>query len=89
MTDGAQDTSRGERMSILGLLINAGLALIKLVAGVLERLETGECLSPGGLVYLETARQDDQSTPGAAWELLKDKAVGEVRMRLLKKSEIF
>lgn len=60
-----------------------------LVAGVLERLETGECLSPGGLVYLETARQDDQSTPGAAWELLKDKAVGEVRMRLLKKSEIF
>ena len=29
------DSSRGERISILGLLINAGLALIKLVAGVL------------------------------------------------------
>lgn len=56
---------------------------------VLTDLEQNECLSPGGLVYLETARQDNEATPGPAWEALKDKTLGHVRMRLLKKSEIF
>ncbi|MBT8040967.1 MAG: 16S rRNA (guanine(966)-N(2))-methyltransferase RsmD [Xanthomonadales bacterium] len=60
-----------------------------LVEDVLEGLEHSECLSPGGLVYLETARQDDEAIPGPAWETLKDKTLGHVRMRLLKESEVF
>jgi cation diffusion facilitator family transporter len=35
VSEATLDSSRGERISIVGLLINAGLALIKLVAGLL------------------------------------------------------
>jgi 16S rRNA (guanine966-N2)-methyltransferase len=51
----------------------------------LEQLALGDALEPGGLAYLETARQLD-FMPGKAWEVIKDKVLGEVHMRLLKKA---
>jgi len=37
------------------------------------------------LVYVETARQANEFNPDSAWDVLKDKTLGDVRMRLLKK----
>ena len=56
-----------------------------LEAEAMELLRGGECLPPGGLVYVETARQANEFTPDSAWDVLKDKTLGDVRMRLLKK----
>ena len=44
-----------------------------------------DTVAEGGLVYLETARQGTYFEPGAAWESVREKAVGDVFMRLLKK----
>ena len=52
----------------------------------LELLADGDCLDDGGLVYLETARDEAGSAPGAGWETVKESVVGDVRMRLLKKT---
>lgn len=58
-------------------------------AAALRLLGERGVLAEGGLVYLETARQDGLlETPGG-WETVRDKALGEVRMRLLKKFEEF
>ena len=54
----------------------------------LSALVDGDCLAEGGLVYLETARQAKDFEPGPAWDVVKDKTLGEVRMRLLKKLKI-
>ncbi|MBT8058643.1 MAG: 16S rRNA (guanine(966)-N(2))-methyltransferase RsmD [Gammaproteobacteria bacterium] len=53
---------------------------------VLERLADLGVVREGGLVYLETARDEDAVAPGKPWEVLKDKALGEVRMRLLRRA---
>ena len=53
---------------------------------VLELLAAGDCLSESGFVYLEVPRQGVESMPGAGWEVLKEKLIGDVRMLLLKKS---
>ena len=45
----------------------------------------GEALAEGGFVYLETARQERSAEAVEGWETLRDKTLGEVRMRLLKK----
>ena len=50
----------------------------------LKLLEQGGALCDGGLAYLETAGRSEFLT-GSAWEVLKDKTVGDVWMRLLKK----
>jgi 16S rRNA (guanine966-N2)-methyltransferase len=52
----------------------------------LELLASGDCLSEGGFVYLETPRQGLDATPGAGWEVAREKLLGDVRMLLLKKS---
>ena len=55
-----------------------------LEARALDLLERDGVLCTGGLAYLETPRQPG-FLPGPAWEPLKDKVLGEVQMRLLKK----
>jgi 16S rRNA (guanine966-N2)-methyltransferase len=47
--------------------------------------ETG-CLREGGLAYVETASRDDGFQPGPEWETIREKVVGEVRMRLIKRT---
>jgi 16S rRNA (guanine966-N2)-methyltransferase len=44
-----------------------------------------DCLADEALVYLETARNSAASIPGSGWETVKEKSVGDVQMRLLKK----
>jgi 16S rRNA (guanine966-N2)-methyltransferase len=56
-----------------------------LEAAVLRRLCEDPTLAEGGLVYLETARQGGSTDLHESWETLRDKTLGEVRMRLLKK----
>jgi 16S rRNA (guanine966-N2)-methyltransferase len=53
---------------------------------VLERLVGDRLVEPGGLVYLETARDEHPVHVGMDWEVLKEKVLGEVRMQLLKKT---
>jgi len=56
-----------------------------LAAAALQTLVESKALRPGGLVYLESARSETGPPAGPAWELLKEKLIGEVRMRLLRK----
>jgi len=53
---------------------------------VLELLETGDCISEGGLVYVETPRDTLLELPGPHWEVAKETVIGDVRLRLLKKN---
>ena len=56
----------------------------RLAARALERLAVKGCLVPGGLVYLETPH-DAPAEISADWRVVRDKRLGEVRMRLLKR----
>ena len=56
-----------------------------LEAAVLDALAGDGCLVQGGMVYHETARQAGDILPGPEWEICREKAVGDVMMRLLKK----
>lgn len=51
----------------------------------LELLTAGDCVSPGGFAYVETAREAPANVPIPGWEIVKEKTLGEVRMQLLKK----
>ena len=51
----------------------------------LELLHLGDCMKPGGFVYVETARDVSLPMPGTGWEQAREKVIGEVRMLLLKK----
>jgi 16S rRNA G966 N2-methylase RsmD len=51
----------------------------------LELLTAGNRVSPGGFAYIETARETPVIDLAPGWEILKEKALGEVRMLLLKK----
>ena len=51
----------------------------------LELLTAGDCVSRGGFAYVETAREAPAIVPIPGWEIVKEKALGEVRMQLLKK----
>jgi len=51
----------------------------------LELLTAGDCVSPGGMVYVETAREASAIEPPPGCEIVKGKTLGEVRMQLLKK----
>lgn len=59
-----------------------GSGLDEAALGLLRR---GGALAVGGLVYLESARQERSAEAVEGWETLRDKTLGEVRMRLLKK----
>ena len=52
----------------------------------LELLMAGNCVSPGGFAYIETARESPAIAPVPGWEIVKEKVLGEVRMQLLKKN---
>lgn len=52
----------------------------------LELLADNGCLAEGALVYLETARNSGGFMAGPGWETVKEKSVGDVQMRLLKKN---
>lgn len=54
-----------------------------LAVRALERLAACGCLAPGGLVYLETARQEAAELP-PPWCVVREKLLGEVRMQLLQ-----
>jgi len=56
-----------------------------LEAAALGLLRGGGALAEGGFVYLESARQERSAEAVEGWETLRDKTLGEVRMRLLKK----
>ena len=51
----------------------------------LELLTAGDCVSNGGLVYVETAKDAGAITPGPGWEISREKCLGDVQMLLLKK----
>lgn len=51
----------------------------------LELMAECECLADDALVYLETGKQESDLLPGPGWETVKEKSLGEVQMRLLKK----
>lgn len=55
-----------------------------LAQAVLAALAASPALPPGGLVYLESRRSDAVPAP-PGWETVREKVLGEVRMRLLKK----
>lgn len=55
-----------------------------LAAAAMESLQLGRLLKPGGLVYLETARSEELPPLTAAWKVLKEQTLGEVKMYLLK-----
>lgn len=55
-----------------------------LVEAALNLLKEGEILQRSGLVYLETARSEAIPALSPAWEVLREKTLGEVRMYLLR-----
>lgn len=57
----------------------------RLETQALERLSGGDCVRPGGLVYVEAARNAPPVHPGLGWEILREKVIGDVRMLLLKR----
>jgi 16S rRNA (guanine966-N2)-methyltransferase len=57
-----------------------------LEASALAALVECNCMAEGGLVYLETSFQAGGYEPGMAWNTVKDKTLGDVRMRLLEKT---
>lgn len=52
----------------------------------IELLAGSDCLRKGGLVYLETPRDNPLQAPPPGWEISREKLLGEVRMQLLKKN---
>lgn len=52
----------------------------------LELLRMGNCVRPGGFVYVEIASSATSFDPGPGWEVDNEKQLGEVRMLLLKKT---
>jgi 16S rRNA (guanine966-N2)-methyltransferase len=57
----------------------------RLEVQALTIIDSGDLVGPGGLVYIETARNAPPVHPGLGWEIARDKTLGEVRMLLLKK----
>ena len=57
-----------------------------LEARALELLKAANCLRVNGVVYVETARESTFAVPGTGWEIEKEKLLGDVCMRLLKKN---
>ena len=55
-----------------------------LVTSCAEQLEAGGWLAPGALIYLETETAHEDSLPGP-WKTLRDKTMGQVRSRLLRR----
>lgn len=58
---------------------------LALQPAVIDCLAQRDILSPGGLVYLETARTAPPVSPAAGWQILQHKVLGEVQMQLLRR----
>ncbi len=58
---------------------------LQLERQALDLLRSRDCIRPGGLVYIEIARDAAGIIAGPAWEIAREKTVGEVRLLLLKK----
>jgi 16S rRNA (guanine966-N2)-methyltransferase len=56
----------------------------ELAEAALRALMAAGHLQPGALVYLESARNEAIALPSGEWETLRDKALGEVRIQLLR-----
>jgi 16S rRNA (guanine966-N2)-methyltransferase len=57
----------------------------RLETQALELISRRDLVRPGGVVYVETARNAPPLHPGLGWDLAKEKVLGEVRMVLLKR----
>jgi 16S rRNA (guanine966-N2)-methyltransferase len=57
----------------------------RLETQALDLISQRDLVRPGGLVYVETARNAPPLHPGLGWDLAKEKVLGEVRMVLLRK----
>ena len=55
-----------------------------LAGAAIGELQRGGHMKPDGLVYLETARSEVLPPLTAAWEVLKEQTLGEVKMYLMK-----
>ncbi len=58
---------------------------LQLESQALDLLHSRDCIKPGGFIYIETARDAAGIIAGPAWEVTREKTVGEVRLLLLKK----
>jgi len=58
---------------------------LQLVTRTLELIRGGDCIRPGGFIYIETARDAVVPIPGMGWETTREKTMGDVRLLLLKK----
>jgi 16S rRNA (guanine966-N2)-methyltransferase len=58
---------------------------LSLESRALELIELHDCMKPGGYVYVETASSAPVLNPGPAWQIKREKVLGDVRMLLLKK----
>ena len=52
----------------------------------LELIRDGDCIRPGGFIYIEIARDAAVPAPGPGWETAREKIMGDVRLLLLKKT---
>ncbi len=52
----------------------------------LELIRDGDCIRPGGYIYIETSRDASVPAPGEGWETAREKTMGDVRLLLLKKT---
>jgi 16S rRNA (guanine966-N2)-methyltransferase len=52
----------------------------------LDLLTAGNCMRPGGFVYLETDREAAPIPLESGWEITREQVMGDVRIRLLKKN---
>lgn len=57
----------------------------RLETQALDLISRRDLIRPGGVVYVETARQAPPLHPGLGWDLANEKVLGEVRMLLLRK----
>jgi 16S rRNA (guanine966-N2)-methyltransferase len=51
----------------------------------LTLVNSRDLVRPGGLAYIEAARDAPSVHPGLGWEITREKTLGEVRLLLLKK----
>ena len=52
----------------------------------LQALNSGDCMKPGGLAYIETNRDSSPLMMAPDWSILKEKTIGEVNMKLMKRN---
>jgi 16S rRNA (guanine966-N2)-methyltransferase len=59
---------------------------LHLESRALELIQRGDCIKPGGYIYIETSRKLPVLPPGPGWETAREKTMGDVRLLLLKRT---